>query len=290
MKRGIGFRLTLALAVFSLTAPAAAGETATVEYGTPSAEASVGDVGLRLTLGPARPGKSGDRVDLVVSAGGKTVAMLKGPVIDGGARGTASIVELDPANDAPEVVLSSFTGGAHCCRRITVFDKGAGGRWRRIDLGDFDGDGGGFLEDIDGDGRFELVIPDNRFLDAFDCYACSYGPLRIRAVEEGRVRDVTLELRFRARHAAWYAAAVENAAGQSQSESPGFLVGELGMRSVLGEGAAAWRDFEAKVAKAGIAPVEVCPGGAERCSAKARRKLPFAEAVRAFMQRNGYAL
>lgn len=45
------------------------------------------------------------------------------------------ITELDPSNPYPEVLLSSFTGGAHCCNEVSILtsDK-SGKRWQKVSL------------------------------------------------------------------------------------------------------------------------------------------------------------
>ena len=50
---------------------------------------------------------------------GKTVGKLEGAESPFPAA-LVQITELDPNNPYPEVLLSSFTGGAHCCNEISV--------------------------------------------------------------------------------------------------------------------------------------------------------------------------
>src|SRR5690349_9274937 len=100
----------------------------------------------------------------------------------------ASIAEIDPGNKFPEVYFSSFSGGAHCCTMVTVAEE-LGGKWVAVPVGEFDGDGN-YLNDVDGDGKAEIVAVDNRFLYQFDCYACSAAPLTIRTVRNGQAVDV----------------------------------------------------------------------------------------------------
>ena len=57
--------------------------------------------------------------------------------------------------------------------------------------------------DLDGDGRYEFETRDNAFLYAFACYACSEAPLEVLAIENGAVKNVTTEPRFRPAHAAY---------------------------------------------------------------------------------------
>ena len=105
------------------------------------------------------------------------------------------LVELDPANSFQEVLFTTFTGGAHCCTELTIFSARADGSWARIGGGSFDG-APDFPRDLDGDGRFELVNTDNRFIGTFDCYACSYAPDQIRRLDGETLSDVSAEARF----------------------------------------------------------------------------------------------
>jgi hypothetical protein len=105
------------------------------------------------------------------------------------------LVELDPANSFQEVLFTNFTGGAHCCTELTIFSARADGSWARIAGGSFDG-APNFPQDLDGDGRFELVNTDNRFIGTFDCYACSYAPDQIRRLDGETLSDVSADTRF----------------------------------------------------------------------------------------------
>ena len=50
------------------------------------------------------------------------------------------IAELDPNNPYPEVVVSFYTGGAHCCSSTSVVTSNAdGSEWTVVDVGEFDG-------------------------------------------------------------------------------------------------------------------------------------------------------
>ena len=66
------------------------------------------------------------------------------------------IAELDGGNPYPEVVVSFYTGGAHCCSATSVLTASPdGSKWTTVDLGQFDG--GPLLatvKDVTGDARF----------------------------------------------------------------------------------------------------------------------------------------
>jgi peptidoglycan hydrolase-like protein with peptidoglycan-binding domain len=154
------------------------------------------------------------------------------------------IVELDPANASPEIVLTSYTGGAHCCTLLTVFSAAADGSWTRIDGGSFDGSPD-FPQDIDGDGRFELVNTDNAFLEAFDCYACSYAPDEIRRLDGGKIIDVSADPVFRDRHRARLGEMFNRGWQDGVIGSEGFLAGFVATARRTGDGTDAWAFLEA---------------------------------------------
>ncbi|MEL6919827.1 MAG: hypothetical protein AAFO77_02225 [Pseudomonadota bacterium] len=106
------------------------------------------------------------------------------------------LVEMDASNDRPEVFLSSWSGGAHCCNEIAVFTKGDDG-WAELPFGSFDArTDPGQLVDADYDGISELIAVDDRFLYEFASYAGSAAPIRIIGIREGRKADVTREPQF----------------------------------------------------------------------------------------------
>jgi hypothetical protein len=173
-----------------------------------------------------------------ITADGKEIAKLEGdstgftdpPV-------SVQIAELDPSNSRPEVVVSFYTGGAHCCSDTSVVTSSAdGATWTTVDVGEFDG-GPLLATDLDGDGRYEFAPRDNAFLYAFACYACSTAPLEVLAVENGMVKNVTTDPRFKPAHEATLKFIIEEV---PDSEVNGFLAGYVGEKILLGEGKEAW--------------------------------------------------
>ena len=148
-------------------------------------------------------------------------------------------VELDPANGYPEVVLTTYTGGAHCCTLLTIYTARADGSWLRVDGGSYDGSPD-FPQDLDGDGRYELVAPDNRFLNAFGCYACSATPDEIRRLDDGRLIDISTFPTYRDHHAARLQELWRRARTSGTISTNGFLAGFVGAARRAGEGEDAW--------------------------------------------------
>ena len=89
------------------------------------------------------------------------------------------IGKLDAGSTTEQVILSTFSGGAHCCTDVKVLTL-TGGGWKTVEFGAWDGDGlSAFPADIDGDGYADFVFSDDRFAYAFTDYADSYMPPRI---------------------------------------------------------------------------------------------------------------
>jgi len=171
-------------------------------------------------------------------AGPRVVARLEGPsagVSDPPV--SIQIAELDPTNPYPEVVVSFFTGGAHCCSMTSVIASNAdGSEWATVDVGEFDG-GPMLAIDLDGDGTYEFETRDNNFLYAFACYACSEAPLQVLALKDGKIANVSTDPRFKKAHAAWLRNMI---VGVPEEEVNGFLAGYVAQKIRLGEGKQAW--------------------------------------------------
>lgn len=107
------------------------------------------------------------------------------------------LVEMDASNDAPELFVSRYSGGAHCCNLISIIAKGADGQWTEIEVGAYDGDPErNYPNDVTGDGVAEIVTLDNSFLYAFASYAGSFAPTIVLALRDGAIVDVSAEPDF----------------------------------------------------------------------------------------------
>ncbi len=94
-------------------------------------------------------------------------AARRSPRLEGESTGFADppvsvqIAELDGSNPYPEVVVSFYTGGAHCCSTTRVVTASPdGSKWTTVDLGEFDG-GPLLATDLNRDGRYEFMTRDN---------------------------------------------------------------------------------------------------------------------------------
>jgi hypothetical protein len=227
---------------------------------------------------------------ITVFADGKEVAKLAG-------EGTGSadppvsvqIAEIDPGNQYPEVVVSFYTGGAHCCSVTSVVTSSPdGSTWQTVDVGAFDG-GPMLATDLNGDGRYEFKTRDNAFLYAFACYACSEAPLELLTVENGAAKNVTTDEKFKPAHAAYLKGMIENLP-EEVDDANGFLAGYVGEKILLGEGKQAWDLMLAYYDKASDWGLEVCEQALDEegeCPVQ-QVKLTFPDALERMLNENGY--
>lgn len=100
------------------------------------------------------------------------------------------LMDLDSDGTA-EVVVQTFTGGAHCCLATTTYTW-QNEQFNPVYFGYLDG-GGGQFKDLNGDGLMEFVTLDNSFFYSFSSYAGSYPPSVILTYENGEYRDTTTQ-------------------------------------------------------------------------------------------------
>ncbi len=197
------------------------------------------------------------------------------------------IAEIDPGNDAAEVVVSFYSGGAHCCSETKVLTKAKDGSgWKTVELGSFDG-GPLLATDPLSDGSYVFETRDNAFLYAFGCYACSTAPLEILTVADGEVKDVSAEPRYRPVHEAYLKDMIVDV---PEEDVNGFLAGYVGEKIRLGEGAAAWTimldhydkeaDWGRDVCDQPLDDDGACPG--------TETKVTFPVALERMLNENGY--
>src|SRR6476646_4015150 len=87
-----------------------------------------------------------------------------------------TIRDLD-GDGEPEVLVDTYSGGAHCCTITPIFRWDGSGGYRR--LTGFFGNVGYSLDDLDHDGRPEVVTADDSFAYEFAAYAFSAFPVLI---------------------------------------------------------------------------------------------------------------
>ena len=226
----------------------------------------------------------------VVRVNGREVGRLSGAEWQTPAS-LVQIAEMDPSNPYPEVLLSSFTGGAHCCKQIQVLTSDRNGKnWREVKLGPFDG-GPSPAEDPLRSGRFLIVSIDNRFLYRFACYACSTAPARIWALQGDAFVDVSHRPEFMPIHrrnlqrmAAWFQQKKPRSAN-------GFLAGYVANKALVGEFADGWARMLQRFESSSDWDLTECKGQLDftgKCQGREIVYSSFPQALRAFLIETGY--
>ncbi len=198
-----------------------------------------------------------------------------------------AVTHLDAKSPVPQVLVSLFSGGAHCCSLVTVLER-RDGQWRSYDLGSWDGDTPAMPQDLDGDGVKEFRFADQAFLYAFASYAESWAPPVIQKIVGGRVQDVS--------RAATYRPIYEQAAANSRSacleKSNGACAAYVASAARAGRLDVAWTemlnaydqvsDWQLPTA-CRVRTSGSCPTGAEMTFST------FPEALQWFLGEHGYA-
>jgi hypothetical protein len=152
--------------------------------------------------------------------------------------GNVSLKDLD-GDQVSEVVVSSFSGGAHCCSNVKIYSW-RGDRFSKTETGLLDGGGGNF-QDLNGDGKQEFITSDQAFLYAFSSYAGSYPPSVIYAFRNGKLEDVT---RQHPKYLRTWLQKMYKAfkAQHNRVDINGVLAGYVAQKALLGEFQQGW-DF-----------------------------------------------
>jgi hypothetical protein len=139
---------------------------------------------------------------------------------------------------APELLVTSYSGGAHCCETLHVWSLEAKSPRKILEYAA--GNAAGFdLRDLDGDGRQELLLGDDTFAYFGDlCYACSpmYVPLVACSVDRG-FQDCTRKFPELVR--SWLGRYLERLGPPTGPDDVPFVegaaLGVLALSSLLGE-------------------------------------------------------
>lgn len=148
------------------------------------------------------------------------------------------LMDLDSDGTA-EVVVQTYTGGAHCCLATTTYtwqDQ----QFNPVYFGYLDGSGGDF-KDLNDDGLMEFVTLDNAFFYSFSSYAGSYPPSVILTYENGEYRDTTTQFtNYLEDTAAGMRFTVEDPEFADRSDKNGVLAGYVAQNIRLGRYREAW--------------------------------------------------
>ena len=203
-----------------------------------------------------------------------------------------SVTRLLADTETPQVIITNFTGGAHCCTQTTILTRAPRSEaWAAITAATLDGDGYWF-EDLNGDGGQELLSVDNAFLYAFDSYAGSFAPLKISRLSGGSIEDISEEPTMRSR-------LVQDLAGMEFAaklnpelwKSNGFLAGWVASKIRLGQGEQGWKKFLDNYEKKSDFGPQTCTTGQkiDDCPADKTKPIPIPKALAQFLRDNGYS-
>jgi hypothetical protein len=201
-------------------------------------------------------------------------------------------VRLDWTAKLPQVVLTSYSGGAHCCIFTKIATLDSAGTWHEVDGGALDGDSGYQFIDLNYDGSAELISFDNSFLYAFGCYACSTAPIKIKKLIGTELKNVTNESRYQSylRERLWQMEASARMTNPNAAHSNGYLGGWVAAKALIGELNDAWRSMLATYDRQSDWIMEECltEEPLQKCPQDRKRKLEFPEALAKHLFRNGY--
>ena len=165
-----------------------------------------------------------------------TVALLADDTDVDKLRLEVEIMRLDAATALPQVVISGWTGGAHCCTSTAIVTARADGIWQIVGRG---GDQRSDFLDIARDGSSVFVdIPDG-FLYQYASYAGSYAPTRIRRLKGITLQDATRDPRYR-KFLLGELQSMEDRGG-STLEPNGYLAGWVAQKALVGQLEDGWR-------------------------------------------------
>jgi hypothetical protein len=198
--------------------------------------------------------------------------------------------KLQAGDPAPSVFIAGYSGGAHCCATLRVVTPFAGAL-RVLDFDAIDGEpSADFPQDLDGDGRADIVRQDDAFRYAFSSGAGSFSPPVILNIVDGQVRDVSAAPGFRP---VWQAFAEETGTAcfdAANSDRNGACIAYVAAGARLG-------DYPRTLARAAAA---AAPGGQlgegcrvamtdGECPAGQEIRFPdFAAAAAWFLRAHGY--
>jgi hypothetical protein len=232
--------------------------------GVASAEsktATLGNVTAELNWTPEQPGQFGVKdATLTITRAGVVGFDAKIPnvVPDGSIILSAKdnpddlkVIDLD-GDGEPEVVVSGFSGGAHCCIAGGFYDlDGAIYRETTESYGSY-----GFeLRDIGKDGTIEVDASDVRFEDIYSSHAASFPPPRItrytRAGGTPRLRDVTRSYPSKIRENAAQAKKLfkEFKRSDGLTEGRGVVAAYVADQYLLGRGKVGLRELDRQAAR-----------------------------------------
>ncbi|WP_264715185.1 peptidoglycan-binding domain-containing protein [Limobrevibacterium gyesilva] len=208
-----------------------------------------------------------------------------------------AIRRLDPSTSQPQVVVTTYSGGAHCCTLTAAITQQADGSWLPIVVGQEDGDFGYEYLDPVGDGYSVLVSTDGSFNYHFSSYAGSFPPNRIERLAGSAIEDVTRDPRYRPLLRERLRKMEQDYGVGPRNEPNGFLAGWVAQKALVGELDSAWRAMlGGYVAYPEMFSITICAidkrvwpkTGYPMCPRDQELRVPFPEALALFLVDGNY--
>lgn len=145
-----------------------------------------------------------------------------------------AVVKLDATDPVPSLLVQTYSGGAHCCADYIAVTP-VNDALKAVPIGFFNG---GPLEDaptdLDGDGRVDIAVRDDRFLYEFAPYYASWAPPMFLNMVDGEVVDVSTRPAFRKALDAYAAKALKSCADTSEKFRNGACAVYVGIKARQG--------------------------------------------------------
>jgi hypothetical protein len=195
----VSFRTTIAALLCSIASTAAVAQTTrTLDFSKNPEPVTVASGGVEVVLQPIKG--EDDMIDMAAAIrapGYQSVIVNQDVLASEGYERWVGIAKLSKTDTVPSVLLTGFTGGAHCCSALKVITPVAG-KLKVVEFESIDGDSMKILPtDIDGDGLVDFVRQDDSFRYQFSSGAGSYSPPIILNIYKGQLVNVSSDPAFR---------------------------------------------------------------------------------------------
>ncbi len=243
--------ICLSIAALALAAPA----RAQTEFPAGSETAASGIVSARLSWDAGEAGPANPRLEITRNGGVAFSRAIPKAVCDGcvlvpDSHDDLRTADLDGDGEA-EVVVSSYTGGLHCCTIMGVYGliDSSGGYSELVQ----DWQSSGFeLKDLDHDGGLEVSSRDIRFEDLFTSHFASFPPPAVFEYERPgdlppKLTDATTRFPAVIRANAAEAKRMLRGVPRGDDNGEGYISAYVADQYMLGHGSAGLREFDRQV-------------------------------------------